>query len=204
MKRLVLNVVFCLSATFSYAQQFPSDIWHDGKLVLVNEDTLVGKLKYDMTRDIVQVDTDGKLYAYGAKSIFYFKIYDATIETFREFYVLPYGLVTSYKAPVIFEVLVEGNLSLLSREYVSTKNVQNNNPYNMGAFPSYQMDVIAYDYYFLDRKGNISPFTMKKKDLMNTLSQRQSQVTEYIKANRLKFDRRNDLIRIIAFYNALL
>jgi hypothetical protein len=204
MKRLVLSVNFVLIALCGYSQQFPSDVWHDGKLVLVNEDTLVGKLKYDMTRDIVQVDINGKLYAHGAKSIFYFKLYDATIETFREFYVLPYGLVTSYKAPVIFEVLVEGNLSLLSREYVSTQSVQNNNPYNMGGFPSYQMDVLVYDYYFLDRKGNITPYTMKKRDLMNMLAKRQSQVTEYIKANKLKYDRRNDLIRIIAFYNALL
>ena len=61
-----------------------------------------------------------------------------------------------------------------------------------------------YDFFFLDRKGNIIPYNLKKKELMEAVRLRQSQVAEYMKSNKLKFDRRNDLIRIIAFYNALL
>ena len=39
---------------------------------------------------------------------------------------------------------------------------------------------------------------------MQAVAQRQTQVSDYIKKNRLKFDRRTDIIRIIAFYNALI
>ena len=123
-KKLPAIVLFIFLSHFSFSQQFPSEIWHEGKLVLVNDDTLNGNLKYDMTRGIVQIEINDKLYTHGATSIFYFKIFDSTIEANREFYVLPYGLITSYKAPVIFEVLVEGNLSLLSREYITAKNIQ--------------------------------------------------------------------------------
>lgn len=181
------------------AQVFPSELWHEGKLVLASEDTLPGKIKYDLPKGIVQVDNGAKVYTYSAKNIFYFEIYDITSEHYREFYVLPYGVASSYKIPVIFEVLVEGNISLLSQEYVGLKNIQN--PYSYG---NYSKEVLIYDYYFLDKNGNITKYTQKKKDLMNALISRRNQVTEYMKANRLHHDKRNDLIRIIAFYNALL
>jgi hypothetical protein len=181
------------------AQVFPSELWHEGKLVLVSEDSLPGKIKYDLPKGIVQVDNGAKVYTYSAKNIFYFEIYDITSEHYREFYVLPYGVASSYKIPVIFEVLVEGNISLLSQEYVGLKNIQN--PYSYG---NYSKEVLIYDYYFLDKNGNITKYTQKKKDLMNALISRRNQVTEYMKSNRLHHDKRNDLIRIIAFYNALL
>jgi len=204
MRFLLTAIVVLTIWSGSFAQDLPSEIWHQGKLILVNEDTLEGKIKYDMVRGLVQIETGNKTYTHGAKSIFYFKIYDETIESHREFYVLPYGLVTSYKAPVIFEVLVEGNLTLLSREYITTKNVQSSNPYSMGGYNTYQKDVLVYDFFFLDRSGNITPYNMKKKELMTAVAKRQSEVTEYIRTSKLRYDRRNDLIRIVAFYNALL
>lgn len=205
MRKLLLAII--LSITFlsaALAQQFPSELWHEGKLVLANEEEYEGLLKYDLDRGIVQVEQGGdKIFTFSSQSIFYFTIYDITVEAQREFYVLPYGLVTSYKAPVIFEVLVEGNITLLCRERVSSKNVTTANPYYLNT-PTYQQEVLVYDYYFLDRQGNITPYNFKKKDLLEVLVKRESQVIEFIKKNRLKFDRRTDLVRIIAFYNALL
>jgi len=183
----------------SNAQVFPSELWHEGKLVLVSEDTLQGKLKYDLPKGIVQIDLNEKVYTYSAKNIFYFELYDITSEHYREFYVLPYGVASSYKTPVIFEVLIEGNISLLSQEYVGVKNIQN--PYSYG---NYSKEVLVYDYFFLDKNGNITKYTQKKKDLLTALAKRKNQVVEYMKANRLRHDKRNDLVRIIAFYNALL
>ena len=204
MKKLCTLLFFALAATTAgFSQQFPSEIWHEGKLVLANEEVYEGLLKYDLERGVVQVEQGEKFFTFGAQSIFYFKIFDATVEANREFYVLPYGLVTNYKAPVIFEVLVEGNISLLCRERIASKNVTATNPYYYNT-PTYQRDVLVYDYYFLDRQGNITPYNLKRKELMEAVSKRQSQVSEYIKKNRLKVDRRNDLVRIIAFYNALL
>jgi hypothetical protein len=202
-KRLLILFIALIHYSGSFSQQFPSDLWHEGKLVLANEEVYEGSLKYDLDRGIVQVEMGEKFLTFGANSIFYFKIFDVTVEANREFYVLPYGLVTNYKAPVIFEVLVEGNISLLCRERITSKNVTAANPYYYST-PTYQQDVLVYDYYFLDRQGNITPYNLKKKELLQVVVKRQSQVSEFIKKNRLKFDRRNDIVRIIAFYNALI
>lgn len=202
-KLLVILFLISTGSTLSFSQEFPSQLWHEGKLVLVNEDVYEGLLKYDLDRGVVQVEQGEKFLTFGAQSIFYFKLFDATVEANREFYVLPYGLMTNYKAPVIFEVLVEGNLTLLCREKITTKNMSASSPYYYNT-PTYQQEVLIYDYYFLDREGNITPYNLKKKELMEAVSQRQSQVDNYIKQNRLRFDRRNDLVRIIAFFNALI
>ena len=199
MKSALLAILFTFVLHAGYSQEFPSELWHDGKLYLVSDEIISGKIKYDQIKGFVQVDVNEKIYTYSAKSIFHFEIYDITSESYREFYSLPYALVTSYKTPIIFEVLVEGNLTLLSREYVVTKNIQD--PFSLG---SYAKEVMVYDYFFLDRVGNITKYTMKKKDLYQAVSKRESQVIEFMKANRLHHDRRYDLIRVIAFYNALI
>ena len=199
MKSIILLIGLALFSLAVNAQEFPSDLWHDGKLVLVSEDTLIGKIKYNQAQGIVQVEIGEKTYTHSSNSIFNFEIFDLTVESYRVFYVLPYGLVTSYKTPAIFEVLVEGNLTLLSRESIVTKNIQN--PYSYG---NYAKETLIYDYFFLDRKGAITKYTLKKKDLYTAVAKRQSQVIDFMKANKLHHDQRNDLVRIIAFYNALL
>lgn len=188
-----------------FAQQFPSELWHKGQMVLVSEDTLSGKLKYDMEREIVQVQTAKKLYTFSAKQIFYFEIYDETVEYQRRFYTIPYGLVSSYKTPVIFEVLLEGNISLLAREKIGIRTSQlNNYGYRYSPNTSYSREVLTYDYYFLDKTGKITYYTMKKRDLLSVLKKREGAVNKFIKANNLNVDRRSDLIRIISFYNGII
>ena len=199
MKSVLLTIFLTFVLYSGFSQTFPSEIWHEGKLFLVNEEVYSGKIKYDQTKGIVQVEEDGKILTFSANSIFHFEIYDITSESYREFYVLPYGLLSSYKTPVIFEVLIEGNITLLSREYVSLENIQN--PYSLG---SYTKEILVYDYFFLDKTGDITKYTMKKKDLYSIVYKRQKEVVEFMKANRLHHDKRNDLVRIIAFYNALL
>jgi len=199
MKPALLTFFLAFILKVALAQTFPSEMWHEGKLVLANDEVKSGMIKYDQIKGVVQVKSGGKILTYSAKGIFHFEIYDILSESHREFYVLPYGLVSNYKAPVIFEVLVEGVLTLLSREYVVIKSVQD--PYSLG---SYSREVLVYDFFFLDKNGNITKYTMKKKDLLRAVSNRQNQVNEFMKANRLHHDRRNDLVRVIAFYNALL
>jgi hypothetical protein len=199
MKSVLLTIFLTFVLYSGFSQTFPSELWHEGKLFLVNEEVYNGKIKYDLIKGIVQVDLDKKVLTFSANSIFHFEIYDITSESYREFYVLPYGLLSSYKTPVIFEVLIEGNLTLLSREYVALENIQN--PYSLG---SYTKEVLVYDYFFLDKSGEITKYTMKKKDLYNIVYKRQKEVAEFMKANRLHHDKRNDLVRVIAFYNALI
>lgn len=202
-KRLFFLFLF-FSTIVVRAQEFPSDLWHQGMLVLVSEDTLSGKIKYNIEQDLIQIESAKKIYTYSGKKVFYFQIFDETVDTYREFYTLPYALVNEYEAPIFFEVLVEGKLTLLCREAVVSKTVNDNNINPYGSSMSYSRNVLLYTYYFLDERGNITKYSMKKKDLLRMLNKRAGKIEEYMKVNHLKADKRFDLSRIISFYNGII
>lgn len=204
MIKKVLFILLIFAGTVAKAQEFPSDLWHQGMLVLVNEDSLSGKVKYNMEQGLVQIESDKKIYTYSGQRVFYFQIFDETVDTYREFYTLPYALVNQYEAPVFFEVLVEGKLTLLCREAVVKKNVNDNNVNPYGSTMSYSRDVLLYTYFFLDDRGNITKYSMKKRDLLQVLQKRAGKIDQYMKVNHLKADKRYDLSRIISFYNGIL
>ena len=206
-KGIVLFILVYLSVNV-FAQDFPSELWHNGKVVLLSEDTITGKIKYDLRNDALQINVRNVLQTYSARKILYFEIFDETIESYRHFYALPYNVQSNYKIPLLFEVLYEGHLSLLCREEIVTESVPQNNSYpysNYGSRPYNRSRArLNYKYYFLDEKGEIQIYNMKKNELMIFFKKRQQQVKQYIKKNKLKHDKMRDLVRVTAYYNALL
>lgn len=194
----VFVLLFFLSAPV-VAQQFPSDLWHEGKIILLEGDTLKGNIKYDLQQDLVQYGiADQRTTAFSARKVLFFEIFDTSVRKYRQFFALPFTTTSGYKAPVFFELLEEGKMTLLSRESVEYRTYSS--PYYMG---SYSRLVLVYKYYFLDEKGNISEFTGNKNDLLDLMKKKSDEVEKYIKANKLKFDDKYDFARIVAYYNSL-
>jgi hypothetical protein len=190
------------------AQEFPSEIWHKGVLVTVDGDTVKGQIKYDLQTDAVQINNQRTIQTYSARKIHYFEIFDETIDSYRHFYSLPYQVQANYEVPLLFEVLYEGHLSLLCREEVVTESVPAYNayPYSYyGGAPFNQSRArLKYTYYFVDQKNGIQNYNLKKSELYSFFKKHQQEVKKYIKKNNLKHDRMRDLVRVTAYYNALL
>ena len=119
--RILAIIFFFTALQSSHAQNFPSEIWHDGFTVLIEGDTLKGKIKYDFVNDLIQIDRRGTLQTYSARKILYFKIRDEMAKNDRIIYSLPYSVHSDYEVPILFEILYEGKLTLLSREEIVTK-----------------------------------------------------------------------------------
>jgi hypothetical protein len=184
---------------YAGAQTFPSDLWHEGKIVLLEGDTLRGSIKYDLQQDLVQYAVaNERTIAYSARKVLFFEIYDNTVRKYRQFFALPFSTTAWYKAPVFFELLEEGKMTLLSRESVEHRTY--NSPYYMG---SYSRLVLINKYFFLDDLGNISEFNGNKNDLLNLMNKKSDEVEKYIKANKLRYDDKYDFTRIVAYYNSL-
>lgn len=201
MKRLALSFFFLFVLRATYAQ-FPSEVWHDGKLVLTQGDTLRGQIKYDLETDIVQFSKDRKtIQTFTARKLLHFEIFDEISKTYRDFYVLPYSVTGNYQAPIIFELVYEGRkITLLSREAVEYQVT--NYPYSVAG--SYTRLVLVYTHYFLTDEGKIIEFDDKKKTLYrDIMSDRSSEIKKFIKNNRLRVDRRVDLLKTVAYYNSL-
>lgn len=184
------------------AQYFPSEYWHDGWLVSDDGDTLRGEIKYDLPNDLVQVKGRDRINTYSSRKILYLEFYDKTTENYRQFYSLPYAVNYDYKVPMLFELLYEGELSLLARESIIQETVPAVQSYSLGGFNQTRQR-LDYSFYFLDKKGNIRLYSGKKPELQDAMRDRWSEVKPFMKKNRLSPDKIRDLVRVVAFYNSV-
>lgn len=201
MRSTIIIFSFCLISSLSGVAQFSNEVWHDGFLVTTEEDTLKGLIKYDMEANIVQLIVNkSKVRTFSSHKIFYFEIFDKVVKNYRQFYSIPYEVNYNYTIPIIFEVLYEAPLSLLSREAVVQENVPNSSVYWSGTITQ---DKMMNTFYFLDKKGNIQLYTGKRSELLTIMARKGNDVKNFIKKNNLKTDEVRDLIRITAFYNSI-
>lgn len=200
-KYSLVLLIICFGCLSASAQVFPSEVWHDGKIVLLEGDTLKGQVKYNLETDLVQFTLDRKtIKTYTARKLVFFEIFDAINNLYRRFYVLPYSLQNDYKAPVIFEVVLSGQeLSLLSREAVEYR--VSNYPYAMSG--TYSRLELVFTYFFLKPDGTITRFSGKKKDLLWIMSKKSGEMKKYIKSEKLRPDNRADLVEAVSYYNSL-
>lgn len=194
----LLVFVIALVSFCAQAQQFPFEFWHEGKLVLESGDTLKGQVKYDLQSDIIQLQVNKRNQSYTARKVLFFEIFDQSVKRYRLFFSLPYAISGEYKSPVFFEFLEEGKITLLCRERVEYRTFYS--PYYFG---SYTRMVLVYNYYLLEENGEIKEVDDKKNDWLALMGNKADEVEKFAKTNKLSFDDREELVKIVAYYNSL-
>jgi len=197
MKGMLLAIVFF--AGIARGQQFPFEYWHDGKLVLENGDTLTGSIKYDLQSDLVQFSKNNRLESFTARKMTYFEIFDQTVRKYRQFYSIPYVTSGAYKAPVIFELLAEGKMTLLCRESLEYRSYS----YSYYSYGMSTRLVLVYHYFMLNENGSIEPFAGKRNDLLRMMGAHASTVEKYVRSNKLDIADRSEFVQIVQYYNSL-
>lgn len=198
MRILALSIFTILSLGVK-AQEFAFEYWHDGKIVLENGDTLKGNVKYDMQTDLVQIQVSDRFETYTARKVLFVEIFDKTIKRYRRMYSLPFNTSGEYRAPVFFELLEEGKITLLCREALEYRTYSSSFYY----YSNYSRLTIVYKYFLLKENGDIVPFIGNRNDWLDLMNDRRDEVVKYARSNRLDFDEKYHLKRIIAYYNSL-
>ncbi len=198
MRRIGLFALILL-ATEIHAQKFPSDYWHEGKIVLEAGDTIRGNIKYDLQNDLLQFEKDGRLESFSARKAIFFEIFDKTSKRYRDFYSLPYAATGVYKAPIFFELLSEGKMTLLCRESIEFKSYPNSFYY----YGSTTRLVLVNKYFLLKDNGTIEPFVGKRNDLIYLMGNKGETVEKFIKTNKLSVDNKYQFAEIVSYYNSL-
>lgn len=206
--RLVYSILIICLSTAVYAQrfppvktqQFPSDLWHDGKIVLDTGDTIRGAIKYDLNNDLLQFQANKKNETFTSRKVLLFEIFDVTEKQYRQFYSLPYSMTGGYKTPVFFELLEEGKITLLCREAIEYRTYSNPYSYYGGG---YTRMILVYKYFLLQENGEIREFNEKKNDWLSLMGNKGEDVQKYAKTNHLSFDDKDELSKIVAYYNSL-
>lgn len=197
--KLILLLFLSASSWSARAQQFAFEYWHEGRIVLDTGDTLKGTIKYDMQTDLLQYQVENKNQSFSARNALFFEIFDATIKQYRQFYSLPYSMSGGgYKAPVFFELLTEGKITLLSREALEYRTYSSSFYY----YGTNTRLVMVYKYFLLQENGAILEFIGKKNDWLDLMDKRADDVERYAKTNRFAFDDKYELVKIISYYNS--
>ncbi|MCX8491340.1 MAG: hypothetical protein ORN54_09760 [Cyclobacteriaceae bacterium] len=198
MRRIISSFFFIISFAAS-AQQYGFELWHEGKIVLETSDTIKGLVKYDIQNDLIQVKKQNKLESFTVRKVLAFEIFDTSVKRYRQFYSLPYSQNNTYKTPLFFELLCEGKLTVLAREKLEYKTVSSPFYY----YGTYSTLVLVNQYYLLKPNGAIEDFDGRKSDWLASMENKKTEVREYAKTNRLDFDDKYELIRIVDYYNSL-
>lgn len=206
LKNVVLNngsitrsfflLTFFLVSHVASAQVWPFELWHEGKMVLTSGDTVKGMLKYDLQQDLVQYSLNNSFAdAFSARKVLFFEIFDTSVGTYRRFFALPYTSSPGYKTPVFFELLEEGKMTLLAREFLEYRN--SGSMYLAGRM------VLSHKYFFMKENGDIEEFTGTRNDLLELMGKHGDTVEKFIRANRLRIEYKEDFARAIDYYNSL-
>lgn len=198
-RKFLFLIIILTSSAQAWAQNWPFEVWHEGKIVLLEGDTLRGLLKYDLQKDLVEYTIQDRVAeVYTARKVIFFEIFDESVKRYRQFYALPFETTGGYKTPVFFELLTEGKMTLLAREFL--ENVTSTSAFYGG---TYNRVVLSYRYFFMNEEGDIVQFLGNKNDLLDLMGKQGDEVEKYIRSNHLKIDDRPDFVRIVAYYNSL-
>lgn len=208
MKRFLI-IGLILSAAGLHAQVFPQDNWYVGEVTLTTGDTKKGVIKYDLTANSIQINSDDRTETYHANQFYTFQIFMKKEKIMRYFYVLPHANESGYKRPTIFELIYEGKISLLAREYIATRSINNSsglygngfndftNPYSR----TFRQQYLAFKLFLVDNQGRITVLNSKKNDVVAALGNHQKEMKRFIKDKKLKMDNVMDMAELIEFYN---
>jgi hypothetical protein len=196
--------LICFIAWSAYAQKFSMDIFHEGSLYLYESDTLEGRVKYDFSAEQIQVQIGERLLAYNTGKIDKVVFKDELSGIVRELRVFEYSLSNNgYDLPVLFEFLLEGKIQVLSRESVVWESNTNFiSPYTMPITTSQRREIRQL-YFRSSISGKIKRYGYSKGDLMMFVRSKSSQVKSYMKRERLKATRNEDVVHIIDYFNKL-
>ena len=208
--RYLICSVFFLTFFSATAQRFPSEQWHVGKAVLSSGETVSGNIKYNLD---IQVEVEGRIVTYSANQVNYFSIKPQNDRPLRTFYSLPFRNETGYARPQFFELIKEGKVSLLAREYIGSQ-IQNT---NTGLIRSVRFDpffdpvlgnsvtrfYLAYNLFIVNPKGQITELGNSRKEVINAFDGNHSDLKKYIKQEKLKMERIADISMLVEYYNKI-
>lgn len=192
-------------------QSFPQDNWYLGNVTLSNGEKKEGTIKYDLETNTIQLQWNNKIETYHASQFITFSIYLESEELYRNFYVLPHANAAGYKRPTIFELIMEGEISLVAREYIGTRNDSVNNGFigsRWGAFnnpfpTTFTTQYLAFRLFLVDRKGNVTGLSNNKKDVIAAFGDHQKELKRYMKEEKIKVDQVADVAQLVNYFNQL-
>ncbi len=203
--RVIYNREYRNSATdikYSYIKGSPylNDSLTIGKIRLLNGDSIISYMRYDMYADEIEFLKNEKLYTvYNKSELDYIIIGDITFIYTK--YIDDNQFIKGY----LIE-LIKDKVSLFSSKHVQFISARppQTMPYSEASPAKFSQ--VETKWYFAINKQPISQFDTNNEGikLISLNNDIYRKLKQYIKINKLKIKRKEDLIKLIIYYNSLL
>lgn len=175
------------------ARLFPAQ-WSKGVVSLTDGSIVEGAVNYNIARDLVQVRSKDSVRIFAANQIQRFEVYKDVTRVKRTginlktklttYYSLPYVRNNGYSRPKLFEVLVEGNTSLLRRWVYGTRYSDRK-------------------LYLRNPDGKITLIKKRRGQVIDSFDGKYDELRKFIKRERLDMYKINDVVNLVTEYNKL-
>lgn len=180
------------------------DNWNQGHIQLVGGQVVENfPLKYDIKNNVIEVKSDSEIKVCPSNIVSNF--YWRNKETSK---IVQFVNCQDYKirsgGPLVgfFEVVSDPNQ--LHKLFVKTNLVTIKPDYNVAlSVGDRDTKIVKKEQYYLSNNDTVQLITKNKKKSLALFSVNEPLVTLFIKKNKLKFTKKEDLIRILAYYNTL-
>jgi hypothetical protein len=198
MKKYFFSAVFLLLVSLCYAQIKNANIeWHEGIIILENDEIVKGELGYDYANDLIMCKEDGKIRTFGPHQAVSFQFYEIEKNLLRRFKVYELAQNSFYSQQGFFEIVVDGEV-----DYIRKRNryalYHPRDGYMVHRKPN--MHEVAYDY-FVQVNGKLIKARKFKKEVLPQLLLTDQSVEKYMKEQKLTTYDIGDQIVLLNYYN---
>ena len=169
------------------------DDFLDSKIYFSKDSVFEIKLRYNIYDNTMEFKHNKVVFSFTNPEIIY-KI-DLSGNNFIYYYDKNKNKNSSY-----FQVLAEGKCYLLAKKRVKYEQ-EGKGDGIIDAKPAHFANL--KDEYFLSIKGNVPVRIKNKKTLIKTLNNKSSEISKFIKKEKISHKNIDDLIKLVKFYNSL-
>jgi hypothetical protein len=178
--------------------------WNPGYLVTVHEDTIYGPVIINFQNDLVQINEENTVKAFGANQIQMVFIRENDGENERYFYSFPFHPYSDFKPHKLFEMLYTGkNICLLAREMLVTENIALYDQFTLRTYYSTRTRVAFDFFFFFPEKKQVKAINGSKKQVISLLADKKDEVRKFIKTEKISVNEKEDLVKLATHYNSL-
>ncbi|MDN5214121.1 hypothetical protein QQ020_18740 [Fulvivirgaceae bacterium BMA12] len=180
---------------------FINDTWRLGAIELFNELVIDEYYyKYEIVKDHFELQTSEGIKILPGSWVKKFNWKEPELNRERQFVTGKGFFVDKVPFDGFFEVLFKGKVSLLLKVEAEVMESNYVPQFNIGTQgKQYQKK----ELYYMAEPGNTFLLNKKIKQNLPHFGEDASNIEDYVKTNKLKFNRPNDLIRIVEYYDKL-
>ncbi len=179
-----------------------ADDWHTGNVYLGRNRTLNGyPLKYDLEHNLLEIKADSQVRVCPAGQLEKFEWTDGATGNRRVFLNgAPYTYPNGGRTTGVLELLTDGPLQLLVQARADVQPPTYTPAVDMGRR---EARVAVKEKLWAATGKSLREWPARGDKTADLFGAHAGQVTAFVKTNRLKFNKREDAVRIVTYYNSL-